>query len=250
MICADGTMIELMETQRYESQKQQIKGQLDVVGPGMILLIWDNSFSWLNTKQLAYSIELKQETLLSSEAKKVELARHARLTRERAVWNKENELDTVQTSIQTYEQTILDIKRQIEELQQHLQEKEDTRVKIIQQQEQVEDQIDTLCWEIQGNVHWMMRYLTRIFMSGFRLQLLTGDAWMRISWLVFSHSKTRKISQLCKSEPLFLGVSTTDAISLLARSMANKKWWQRAQNYHLSMEAEEELIPAESKELP
>lgn len=191
-------MVELMEAQRYESQKQQITGQLDVVGPGMILLIWDNSFSWLNTKQLAYSIELKQETLLSSEAKKVELARHARLTRERAVWNKENELDTVQTSIQTYEQTILDIKRQIEELQQHLQEKEETRVKIFQQQEQVEDQIDTLCWEIQGNVHSLnvcgvwLAYSRVVSIAALNWRCLDGSILARI----FSFQDKKDITAL------------------------------------------------------
>lgn len=150
MICADGTMIELVEPQRYESQKQRIKGQLELVGPGMVLLIWDNSFSWLNTKQLAYNIDLTQETPEASEDRKTALAQRARYDRERALLAKDTELDRVQTAIQSQEQNIEFIKHQIEELQKQLDNGEREKAVLELQKDGVEEQIDTLVWEIRG----------------------------------------------------------------------------------------------------
>lgn len=150
MICADGTMIELVEPQRYESQKQHVTGQLELVGPGMVLLIWDNSFSWLNTKQLAYNIELLQETPEASEGRKIALAQRARYDRERALLAKDTELDRLQTTIQSQEQSIEFVKHQIEELQKQLSNGEQENVVLEKQKDGIEEQIDMLVWEIRG----------------------------------------------------------------------------------------------------
>lgn len=150
MICADGTMIELVEPQRYESQKQAIRGRVELVGPGMVLLVWDNSFSWLNTKQLAYSVELTQETPEASEERKTALAQHARVERERALLAKDMELGRLQTTIAAQEQTIEFIKHQIEELKLKLAKSEDEKAALETLRDGVEEQIDTLVWEIDG----------------------------------------------------------------------------------------------------
>lgn len=143
-------MIELVEPQRYESQKQAIRGRVELVGPGMVLLIWDNSFSWLNTKQLAYSIELTQDTPEASEERKTALAQRARLERERALLAKDMELSQLLTTLQSQEQTIAFVKHQIEELTQTLAKSEDEKTALEALRDGVEEQLDTLVWEIDG----------------------------------------------------------------------------------------------------
>jgi hypothetical protein len=152
MICADGTMVELVEPQRYESQKQHITARLELVGPGMVLLIWDNSFSWLNTKQLAYTIELTQETPEISAERKTALAQRARYDRERALLSKDTELDRLQTTIEAHDQSIEFFKKQIEGLQEQLHKREEEKEASEKQKQSVEEQIETLAWEIRGTM--------------------------------------------------------------------------------------------------
>ncbi|EEY59558.1 F-box protein, putative [Phytophthora infestans T30-4] len=150
MICADGSLIELLDTRRYESQKQQVEGQLSLTGPGMVLLLWDNSFSWVNTKQLAYHVELKQETLPVSEAEKTQLALKARLEREQKLLQVEGEYDGLETQVQTEAQTIEFLRHQIEELQLQLRQHEEEREVINKKKDQVGEHIEELCWELQA----------------------------------------------------------------------------------------------------
>ncbi|TDH72902.1 hypothetical protein CCR75_006671 [Bremia lactucae] len=150
MICADGSLIELLSSQRYESQKQLVEGQLSLTGPGMALLLWDNSFSWLNTKQLAYHVELKQEALSLSEAEKTQLASQARLERERKLEQTEAVYDGLETQLQTENQTINFLHYQIKELQLQLKQHEEERELINEKRLVVEDQIEELCWELRA----------------------------------------------------------------------------------------------------
>ncbi|EGZ26449.1 hypothetical protein PHYSODRAFT_556004, partial [Phytophthora sojae] len=150
MICADGSLIELLDSRRYESQKQQVQGQLSLSGPGMVLLLWDNSFSWLNSKQLAYHVELKQETLPVSEAEKTQLALKARLEREQRLLQREGEYDGLETQVQTETQTIDFLRHQIEELQTQLRQHEEAKESVNRKKDQVGEQIEELCWELQA----------------------------------------------------------------------------------------------------
>ncbi|RLN91715.1 hypothetical protein BBJ28_00005827, partial [Nothophytophthora sp. Chile5] len=150
MICADGTMIELMEARRYESQKHQVLGQLTLVGPGMVLLLWDNSFSWLNAKQLAYHVELKQETPPVSDVEKTQLALRARLERDQALLQRESEFDGLETQMQTEEQTLAFLQHQIEELQGQLRQHEQAKEDAATQKDRVGEQIEELCWELNA----------------------------------------------------------------------------------------------------
>eukprot|EP00644_Phytophthora_capsici_P001088 jgi/Phyca11/121231/e_gw1.43.305.1 len=150
MICADGSLIELLDTRRYESQKQKVEGQLNLSGPGMVLLLWDNSFSWLNTKQLAYHVELKQETLPVSEAEKTQLALKARLEREQKLLQAEGEYDGLETRVHTESQTIDLLRHQIEELQLQLRQHEEEKEMINKKKDQAGEHIEELCWELQA----------------------------------------------------------------------------------------------------
>jgi len=50
----------------------KIIGSVDIVGPGTVRLVWDNSFSWMRSKQLIFSVKLKTrpEPAESGEPKK------------------------------------------------------------------------------------------------------------------------------------------------------------------------------------
>ncbi|KAG6582787.1 putative F-box protein [Phytophthora cinnamomi] len=150
MICADGSLIELLDTRRYDSQRQQVQGQLSLSGPGMVLLLWDNSFSWVNSKQLAYHVELKQETLPVSEAEKTQLALRARLEREHKLLQCEGEFDGLETQVHTEAQTIDFLRHQIEELQTQLRQHEEAKESVNKKKDQVGEQIEELCWELQA----------------------------------------------------------------------------------------------------
>lgn len=150
MICADGTMIELLEPQRCESQKHAIRGQLELVGPGMVLLLWDNSFSWLNAKQLAYSIELVQETPEASAERKTALAQRVRHDRERALLANDTELARLETTIESQTQSIEFLKHQIDALTLQLYENEAAKDATVALRESVQEQRETLVWEIRG----------------------------------------------------------------------------------------------------
>ncbi|KAI9920615.1 hypothetical protein PsorP6_000242 [Peronosclerospora sorghi] len=150
MVCADGNLIELLAARRYESQKKQVQGELDLTGPGMVLLLWNNSFSWVHTKHLAYHVELKQETLPVFDAEKTQLALKARLERERKMLQFEVDYNRQETQLQTELQTIEFMRHQIEELQAQLKQHEDARENLIKKQDQLKDDIEDLCWELQG----------------------------------------------------------------------------------------------------
>ncbi|CAI5717786.1 unnamed protein product [Peronospora destructor] len=150
MICADGSLIELLGTRRYESQKKQVQGQLSLTGPGMVLLLWDNCFSWVNTKQLAYHVELKQETLPVSAAGKTQLALKARLEREKKLLQYEGEYDRLETQVQTEERTVELLHHQIEELQTQLRKHEEVKESVMKKKDQVEEHIEDLFWELRA----------------------------------------------------------------------------------------------------
>ncbi|CAH0487914.1 unnamed protein product [Peronospora farinosa] len=150
MICADGSLIELLGTRRYESQKKQVQGQLTLTGPGMVLLLWDNFFSWVNTKQLAYHVELKQETLPVFAAGKTQLALKARLEREKKLMQYEGEYDRLETQVQTEERRVELLHHQIEELQTQLRKHEEAKENAIKKKDQVDEHIGDLFWELRA----------------------------------------------------------------------------------------------------
>ncbi|GMF31837.1 unnamed protein product [Phytophthora fragariaefolia] len=238
MICADGSLIELLDTRRYESQKQQVQGQLSLAGPGMVLLLWDNSFSWLNSKQLAYHVELKQETLPVSEAEKTQLALKARLEREQKLLQREGEYDGLETQVQTEAQTIDFLRHQIEELQTQLRQHEEAKESVSKKKDQVSEQIEELCWELQGTASDSMCRL------GYCAALL-------IDWRVFAALSWRCLDQAALHRILdFLGEKDTIAwyVGLCAatimgitfltfvhfRSLTSKKWYQYGRAYRTS----------------
>lgn len=150
MVCGDGTMVEVMEMTRYESQKQAVVGRLELRGPGLVFLTWDNSFSWLNPKQLAYAVELRQETPHATIQKKAALALTARQERERLLMQREGELDVLEQSIAKEEARMDEIRRQIDELQAEFLQCEQAKASATTMRDKVELQVETLEWEIRA----------------------------------------------------------------------------------------------------
>ncbi|DBA01759.1 TPA: hypothetical protein N0F65_010169 [Lagenidium giganteum] len=150
MICADGTMIELLEPKRFDSQKAPVKGRLELVGPGMVLLIWDNSFSWVNPKQLAYSVELHQDVPIVAEEKKVARALAARRKREALLMQQEQEVEMMEDIIKYEEKRTEDVQKQIAELELVLQQSQESKAKAMAKHEQLELRIEELEWEIKA----------------------------------------------------------------------------------------------------
>ncbi|KAL4162010.1 hypothetical protein PRNP1_002558 [Phytophthora ramorum] len=195
MVCADGSLIELLDTQRYESQKQQVEGQLKLSGPGMVLLIWDNSFSWVNTKQLAYHVELKQETPPVSDAEKTQLALKARLQREQKLLQREGEYDGLETQVQTEAQTIDLLHHQIEELQTQLKLHEEAKENVNKKKDQVGEQIEELCWELQALSWRCLDQTTLHRILGF-LDEKDLAAWSLTSKKWYDHGRAYRASKV------------------------------------------------------
>ncbi|CEG35795.1 fyve and coiled-coil domain-containing protein 1 [Plasmopara halstedii] len=183
MIDAYGSPIELLGTQRYESQKQQVKGKLSLTGPGLLLLLWDNSFSWVNAKRLAYHVELKQEALPVSDDEKTQLALKARFEREQKFVHTEGEYNFLETQLQTEAQTIDLLHHQIEELHLQLKKHEECREIFINEKKKVKNSLEDLYWELralswrcldQATLHLIMSFLTDQDLTAW---MLTSKKW-------------------------------------------------------------------------
>lgn len=143
-------MMELLELRRYESQKRQVEGSVELTGPGMVLLLWDNSYSWVNPKQLSYTVELHQDAPPETAAEKAQLAQRARLERQRRLLRAETSVDALEASIHTHEQGAEQLRLQIQELQAKLERNEAAKAAAAKARDRVDDEIDTLCWELNG----------------------------------------------------------------------------------------------------
>ncbi|TMW66511.1 hypothetical protein Poli38472_004276 [Pythium oligandrum] len=207
MIDINGTMLELLPSQRYESHKHTVTGQLNVTGPGLLLLVWDNSFSWLNTKQLAYTIELKQDVFSvggnggygATPEQRAGLARHERLKREKLRGRHETELSALEGTIETQGNQIDLIKHQLNELQKQLERAEQKREETIKEREHVEDAIDALSWEIHA-----------------------------LTWRAIDASITDRIFSFCGEH------------ELLAWSLTNRRWHTRITSYREELKSKAE----------
>jgi nucleoid-associated protein YgaU len=150
MMCADGSMMEVLEERRYESQKQQVEGSFELSGPGMVLLLWDNSFSWVNPKQLSYTVELHQETPPETPAEKAELALTARVERQRRLIRAETNVSAINATIRTQEASAEELRWQIKELEEKLEKTEAAKVAAVKARERMDEEVDTLAWELSG----------------------------------------------------------------------------------------------------
>jgi hypothetical protein len=46
--------------ERVNSQEEPVSGTCQLDSPGTLLFLWDNTFSWFNSKSLTYAVEIEQ----------------------------------------------------------------------------------------------------------------------------------------------------------------------------------------------
>eukprot|EP01041_Mallomonas_annulata_P012516 gene12516-26371_t len=63
----EGTENVILESTRVPSDVEAITGSFKVPRDGTVVFIWDNSFSWLTSKTLSYSIELHQPSFAAAD---------------------------------------------------------------------------------------------------------------------------------------------------------------------------------------
>jgi hypothetical protein len=149
------TTSDLVPVARYDCHLQRVRGSLVLAGPALVVLVWDNTFSWLNTKQLAYSVELHQEfpepvDLVGTPQQRAALALHERAKRERLRAHRATSCVELEAARESHDQKIVSIEQQIEELRQALEEAEAMKAKATQEKEAVEEEMEALTWEIDG----------------------------------------------------------------------------------------------------
>ncbi|GLD98710.1 hypothetical protein PINS_up007428 [Pythium insidiosum] len=159
LLGADGNVTELLAPQRYESHRAAVTGSVEIAGRGMVLLVWDNTFSWLNAKQLAYTVELQQDVPAQAAGWRAQtantdqrstLAVYERVKREKLRVHRATELERLTATVQTHEQQIQFLQHQIETLQRQLEETETAKSQTIERRQAAEDDIETLEWEIDA----------------------------------------------------------------------------------------------------
>lgn len=246
MMCADGSMMEILELRRYESQKQQVEGKFELAGPGMVLLLWDNSFSWVNPKQLSYTVELHQDTPPETPAEKVELALSARLERQRRIIRAETNVDAIDATIRTQELGIEELRRQIKELEEKLEKTEAAKLAAAMARDRLDEAVDTLAWELNGNLGVRVEtrddvsFLTAVSdcmcfvalnwrcLDEAVLDLIATnlDSRSLTAWYVTLRSARSAASASLLRRGLTLYSSLLDDWSP-RRSLTNKRWYQR-----------------------
>ena len=62
----DGEVETVVDLERLRSDLETISGSFEVPREGIVYFLWDNSYSWLSSKDLAYSVELQQGVRFNS----------------------------------------------------------------------------------------------------------------------------------------------------------------------------------------
>jgi hypothetical protein len=175
MIQEDGTTIDVVENQRFLSHEETIHGSHELVGPGTIYVVWDNSYSWWTPKQLKYFLQLDQNTRPSTSVSTtttasaskprviaqsiggnhhlspgVRRALEERKKREINLIEKEKAYEAWSDTIVGYDDRHQMIQHQIQLLQEELQVNQLEKEKAQKLQHEVKDFFETLKWEIQA----------------------------------------------------------------------------------------------------
>ena len=169
----NGTERYLLEPTRFDSHLEAVTGSLLIEGPCLLQLSWDNEYSWINSKDLAYSVELhtnldaaKVESTHSKEWRILQ----AMNDRIEAVYQGGQSVRNLSNTVDSLSCTISDVEHRIEMMQQECQAAKEKRETIILEQRRLKDQIQIWEWEIKA-LGWMSMdtaTVSRIFAFGTR----------------------------------------------------------------------------------
>jgi hypothetical protein len=56
--------MEILTYQRYSSHLNPVRGSMEVPGHGKLILIWDNKYSKMRSKQLTYVVKVRTKSFL------------------------------------------------------------------------------------------------------------------------------------------------------------------------------------------
>eukprot|EP01041_Mallomonas_annulata_P001091 gene1091-2122_t len=155
----DGEEESVVDLTRVRSDLETIAGSFEVPREGVVNILWDNSFSWLTAKDLAYNVELQQEAAVIS-------ADSARVTAAKDLLKKINEdnikckqrCEQEKTNIQTLSTEIPILEKQIEQLQLALKQKKND---LSDSKVYVENAIDRIIVNDETKPGLCIRYLNR-----------------------------------------------------------------------------------------
>ncbi|ETW06012.1 hypothetical protein, variant [Aphanomyces invadans] len=139
----------LVHPTRCASHESTVRGSLDIPGPGTVVLVWDNEYSWFNAKELSYHVGLKTPEPDVSTAKSPVSLLDVELDSRKQQYRTLNEsYDMLQLQCTKRATSIQVIERQIEELQRELHEEKDLHAVESAEAERVGRQIDSVAAEL------------------------------------------------------------------------------------------------------
>ncbi|KAH9112925.1 hypothetical protein AeMF1_012810 [Aphanomyces euteiches] len=132
---------------RCASHEATIRGTHEIQGPGNLVLVWDNEYSWINSKQLGYRVDLTQKSAATI-SPGVSLLETELLKRQRAYKSKNETYDNLQSNCTKRLAMIETLEQQLEELQRQLQQERDLHHIEAAEAEKVGHEVDILASEL------------------------------------------------------------------------------------------------------
>lgn len=123
----DDSIEVILPAGRVDSHFEPISGAITVHKPGSIILEWDNSYSWFNTKTLSYAVSLKQPKIEVLEKKRTEKASLLVDNYTKEIEENKETVNNLTENISESEHEILKLKQQISYLQELLEKKTEER---------------------------------------------------------------------------------------------------------------------------
>ena len=140
----------ILEPTRFDAHVEAIVGSYLITGPTLLYLIWDNEYSWLNSKNLAYSVELRNTSQIRRPVPSMSRCfLKAMADRIQAVEQGRKSLKDLSNVVDSLNCDVSDLQHQIDMLQEEIHKKQAHKTKVQTERENLEKQITIWSWEIQ-----------------------------------------------------------------------------------------------------
>ena len=145
----------LVEPTRYDAHIETVAGTLYINGPATVYLVWDNEYSWFNSKDLAYSIDLSEmrnnnasenKERIESKAERIMMAVTDRV---QAVGQGRESIRYLNNAVDSINCSLSDLQYQIESLQEEVVKTERQKEVVLGEKESMQDDIGV--WRMHIN---------------------------------------------------------------------------------------------------
>ncbi|ETV84911.1 hypothetical protein H257_02813 [Aphanomyces astaci] len=133
---------------RCASHESTIRGCHKVPGPGTVVLVWDNEYSWINSKELSYHVGLAQTSSPPTGVSGRSLLEGELRTRQAKHRVLNESYDNLRLQCTKRAAAIDAIERQLEELQQQLQQEADLHAMETTEADRVGREVDVVAAEL------------------------------------------------------------------------------------------------------